>query len=515
MNNQANFDISLYNDVWMDNAIENFYRILKGMASCEITLHKDSLRINITDIQEFINELTLKILVKRENMIVIEEDKKTGTKKEIKKDYIIIQEEKKIGGKVSLKEDLYKLDKTKEIIADIFKSLLGKEKNRCVLCGRTYEYKIKNLQQASYPMVTKIASLSGVRSYKDGIKLSLKDYYDNVCPLCYLLGILEWTDEGVVYRTFPGDFSLLFMPIFDNLKDLHDFKNYLIYAGLLNKNSRYSNIRVHIDTDDVENTPGEYSTLLCFYEKFIENATNVNIAKQWAVIRIPFGAVKNIRVDLITIDEGILQIIKDLKEEGLIERIYTDLFKKVFFYSSQQKSIDWDLTRSIQEKLSQSFLYDDFKSFVYYLLPRKGGYVSFFDRKYTRKYFEDLVYIWRWKKMGVPKEKLKSIKSVGNIIAKICESNVSLLYKMDKTRTIEEFWSVLREIARKLPNLKDKQIKEIEPEDIDAIDETIILTKELVESNKDAWKEIRDLIVIYAAMYYSISKIQKQKNGGG
>ncbi len=495
----------------MDNAIENFYRILRGMTSCEVTIHKDSLKINITDIQEFINELTLKILVKRENMLVIEEDKKTGTKKEIKKDYIMIQEDKKIGGKVAFKENIYKPEKTKEIIAYIMKSLLGKEKNQCILCGRTYEYKIKNLQQASYPMVTKISSLSGVRSYKDGIKLSLKDYYDNVCPLCYLLGILEWTDEGVIYRTFPGDFSLLFMPIFDNLKDLHNFKNYLIYAGLINKDSRYSNIRVHIDAEEVENTPGEYSTLLCFYEKFIENATNVNIAKKWAVIKIPFGAVKNIRIDSIDINEGILQIIKDLKEEGLVERVYTDLFKKIFFYSSQKKTIDWEITRGIQEKLSQLFLYNDFKSFVYYLLPRKGGYVSFFDRRYTQKYFEDLVYTWRWKKMGVPKEKLESIRSVGNIISKICESNVSLLYKMDKTRTIEEFWSVMREIARKLPNLKDKQLGKIRPS---SLDEVIVLTKELVETNKDAWKEIRDLIVIYAAMYYSLSKIQKQKNGG-
>ena len=113
--------------------------------------------------------------------------------------------------------------------------------------------------------------------------------------------------------------------------------------------------------------------------------------------------------------------------------------------------------------------------------------------------------------MGVPKEKLESIKSVGNIISKICESNVSLLYKVDKTRTIEEFWSVMREIARKLPNLKDKQLGKIRPS---SLDEVIVLTKELVETNKDAWKEIRDLIVIYAAMYYSLSKIQKQKNGG-
>ena len=77
------------------------------------------------------------------------------------------------------------------------------------MCGNVFNKGVKKLQQANYPFVTKIASLSGVRSYKDGGILSLKEYYENLCPLCYLIGVLAWTDEAMVYRTFPSEKSFL------------------------------------------------------------------------------------------------------------------------------------------------------------------------------------------------------------------------------------------------------------------------------------------------------------------
>jgi len=113
--------------------------------------------------------------------------------------------------------------------------------------------------------------------------------------------------------------------------------------------------------------------------------------------------------------------------------------------------------------------------------------------------------------MGVKKEKLDAIKSVGNIVAKISENNASPIYKLDKVRTINEFWSVLREISRKLVGLDEKKLKKIKPT---ALDEVIQLTKGIVEKNKDGWKEIRDLIVVYASMYYSLDKLGKKSEGG-
>jgi len=501
-------EIKLFRDPWMDNGLENLYRILENMEFCEVDL-TESLIISITDQEKFIKELTRAILNKRENLIVNEEDKKTRAMKEVKKDYVIIQEEKKVGGKVALKEDLYKSQKTYEIVSEIFSQNQDDGKNLCILCGRRYNKSVKKLQQASYPFVTKIASLSGVRSYKNDRSLSLKEYYNNLCPMCYLVGILEWTDDALIYRTFPGEKSLLFMPYFDNLKELYEFKRLLVYSGILNNSKRYSNIKVNPEVQDVEHTPGEFSTLLCFYEKFIDITGDEIPARDWAILNIPFGSVKNVKIDFLSISEGILGVIKRLKEEGKVERIYSDLMRKVYFYSLNKNAMDWETTREIHERLSKYFMCDEFGNFTNTLLPRKGGFISFSSE--IRKNLEELIFEWRWKRMGIRKEKLDGIKSVGNILAKVSENNTSLLYKMDKTRTIEEFWSVLREIARKLPSLKDDELKKIKPI---SLDDVIQLTKEIAETNKDGWREVRDLIIVYASMYYSLNRLNKLPRGG-
>jgi len=501
------FEIFYYQDPWLDNGIENLYRILKNLESCEIKLEDYSLVFKIKNKQKFIEELTRELLNKRQNLIVIDKDKKLGVSKEFKKDYILIQEERKIDGKVVLKEDIYKPEKIQEVVPKIFN--LNEGKNICILCGRQYDKSVKKLQQANYPFVTKIASLSGVRSYKDGKSLSLKEYYDNLCPLCYFIGILEWTDEVIIYRTFPGEKSFVFLPYFENLKYLHNFKKFCLYSGILNNSERYSNIKINPTLPDVEHTPGEYSTLLCFYEKFVDNATNEIPAKNWVVLHIPFGAVKIIKIDSISIDEGILGVIRKLKDNEKLERIYSDLMRKIFFYSQNKNTTDWEITRELQENLSKYFLLNDFRNFTNSLLPRKGGYVFFSSE--VRKNLEELIFEWRWKNMGVEKEKLDAIKSVGNILAKVSENNASLLYKLDKVRNIEEFWSVLREIARKLPGLSENDLKMIKPK---ALDDLIQLVKEITAVDKNGWKEIRDLIVVYASMFYSLNRLSKIPKGG-
>ncbi|WP_051920828.1 hypothetical protein [Thermodesulfobacterium hydrogeniphilum] len=495
-------EFALYNDPWMNNALENFFRILNSLEACSVELTDDSVKLSITNQEEFVKSLTKKILERRQNLIIIEKDRKTGQVKEVKKDHLLLQEEKKANGKVVFKEILYKPEKAFEVVSKIFELKSGK--TRCILCGRTFDKAVKSLQQASYPFVTKIASLSGVRSYKDGKVLSLKEYYDNLCPFCYLIGVLEWTDEALIYRTFPGEKSFVFIPLFESLKKLNRFKKFCAYSGILNKTARYSNIRVNPTIDEVENTPGEYSTLLCFYEKFIENVTEYLIATKWAVMQIPFGTVKNVKLNYITINEGILGVIKELKENEEIGKIYSDLIKKIYFFSQNKNGIDWEITREIQEALAKTFLIDNFRSFTKCLLPRKGGYIPFPSE--TRKGLEKLIFRWRWQKMGVSKENLEVIKSVGNIIAKVSQNNASLLYKLDKVRTINEFWNVLREVARRIPGLDKEILRTIKPK---ALDEVIQLVKEITEKEKDGWKEVRDLLVVYSAMYYAIEKMPK------
>ncbi|WP_202319132.1 hypothetical protein [Archaeoglobus neptunius] len=113
-------EFSIYENPWMDNGLENFFRILRNLDSCNVELTDNSIKLEIKNKEEFIKELTKRILEKRQNLIVIEKNEKTGEIKEIKKDHLILQEEKKIGGKVAFKEDLYKPEKTAEIVSKIF-----------------------------------------------------------------------------------------------------------------------------------------------------------------------------------------------------------------------------------------------------------------------------------------------------------------------------------------------------------------------------------------------------------
>ncbi|WP_456370439.1 hypothetical protein [Geoglobus sp.] len=501
-------EIRAFGDPWMDNALENFLRILEDVDSCSVEITPEGLRLKIEEYSKFVKEFSKKLLEKRQNLMVIEKDKKTGEIKEVKKDHILIQEEKKIGGKVAFKEEIFKPEKTLELLDRIFGFREGK--NRCILCGKSYDKSVKKLQQANYPFVTKIASLSGVRSYKDGTVLSLKEYYDSLCPICYLLGILEWTDEATIYRTFPGEYSLLFIPLARNLEELHRFKKGCIYYGVLRSTGRYSNIRADAPSEGVEFTPGKYSTLLCFYERFVELAVDELPAKEWVVLHIPFGSVKNVRVDRIAIGSGILSIIREIYGNGEhINKIYGEIIRKIYF-RSEKGGVDNETTNEVREVLAEAVLTDNLRKFTGALLPKKGGFVVFNTE--TRMGLEELIFVWRWKRMGVSKEKLESIRSVGNVVAKVSKSNASLLYKLDKVRTLDEFWSVLREVARKLPGLEERDLRMLKPK---SLDEVIQLVKEIVESDRDGWKEVRDLIVIYASMFYSIDRMSKSQKGGG
>ena len=72
------------------------------------------------------------------------------------------------------------------------------------MCGRAFDKAVKKLQQANYPFVTKIASMSGVRSYEGGEML-----------------------------------SFLFLPIFEGLRKLHGYAK-----NVYNSKSYYTNMEL-------------------------------------------------------------------------------------------------------------------------------------------------------------------------------------------------------------------------------------------------------------------------------
>ncbi len=489
---------SFNNDPWLDNGLEYFYKILdenKDDLGIDLAIGNSGLKILNAGNDRFPEQLGNVIKNIRKNLVVWSKDKKTGEEKEIKKDFILIQEGKKVGGIVAFKEDIYSKDKTSRAISNIMDLIQSEGPDTCILCGESFSRPYKKLQQASYPFVTKIKSLSGVRSYKDGEVYSFREYFANFCPKCYLIGILVWADNGLVYRTFPRGKTFVFLPRMNSIKELTIFKE--SYRDILYSSGRYSNLRVKKGSNDIENTPGEYSTLLCFYERFfLEVEDPVAYATQWFVVHIPLGTMKNVKYDDLSLKSNIVHIIREISTaEG--PSIYAEIIKKIYFFNDNPKGlpINNEITRTIQEKLSEYFLKDDFRHFTKQFLPRKGGHVGL--SKKAREDFETLIYIWRWKRMGIPKENLDTIKSVGNIIAVASKNNLSLLYKLDKTRNLGEFWSVLREVSRKIVGFDNNERARIKPTALDGL-------IQLVKTYEEQWKEIRDLLVVYSSMYYSI-----------
>lgn len=501
-------EIPTYNNVWFDNGLVTLYELLELTASKKTLdinpkLSSKGLSVEIPDVEKFGEELSAEIRENRRSMIVNQE--KDGTTKEIKKDFLLLQEGKKERGKVRIKEIVFR-ERNEEFIKNCLDALLEEGKRNCVICGREYNpgdarSKLK-LKQSVYPLATKTKSLSGIRTYKNEEYLKFsKPYHDNICPLCYLTGVLNWENEALIYRTFVNEgLSYVFLPALNDLVKLRDFRTGL-KKGLLNNEERWSNIKVKPKTEGIENTPGKFSTLLCFYEKFLDYIGFENICSEWNIFRIPLGNVKNVKTFSVDTKDNLLGVLKELIEEDNL--IYDYFIKKVNFFkrTSSGTNIDWDITNAVREKLAESFLKDEFKSFTRSMLPRKGGHIGF--SKEDRKVLEDLLYHWKWKKMSIDKGDVGSIRSVGNIVSKTCMNNPSLLYKLDKVKNKEELWDSLRQVSRKLAGLEVGKVKgKVSPKSLDD------LIKMLKENEKD-WKEIKNLLVIYSSMYYSIGRLDK------
>lgn len=492
------FKIPLFNDIWLDNALENFYSLLLEYDdnNLNIVLNNDSLLIS-GDSTVF-TKVLIEIIKNFKDYMYINE-MKGNEKKEYKKDFIIIQSSRvnengqsdKKGRFISLKPKLF--SNPEEEISKIME--YNKEgKRTCVFCGNSFDKKYDYIKQSNYPFATKIKSLSGVRSNNKGKYKLSKFYNDSACPICNLIGILGWVTNRIIYRSIPNDYSYIFLPKSNDLIELNEFKN--DYFPLLNNNRRWSNIKDFTSDDGVENTYGKFSTLLCFYNKFFIIVEDDDYDMGWGIISIPEGSVKNVQLIDYNIDEEILNIIKtfvqDYDEETYI------LFNSIHVLG------DNVLTNNIRENLAKAFLTDNFRDFTRNFVINKQNKLIFSSKKIDFfKYMNLLIKLWRMKKMGITEENLDTIRSVGNIISKVSKRNLSLYYKLDKVKNIEQFWSCLREISKKLvdPKIDKKFIRET------SLDELCILLK----NNESDWKEIRDLLIIYSSMYYSMN-MRKSEN---
>ena len=517
-----------FNDPWMDNAVVNLYGILKAVkkriAFKLKQLERDRMEAVILDTDEFEKQLWTEITNRRDNVVFVEKkDKDTGGLRKVRKDFVLIgydndKENPHIHHRL---RDFYNEKQGRQILHKVIEDLQIEESKRnhtCVLCGQRFHERLSNLKQAIYPFVTKIKSLSGVRSDRSG-KLVLLENFKDVCPACYLAGILAWADRSTVFRTVPGGYSLLLIPVRKNLRDLHKLRD--SYGSILSSSHRYTSLRAEplvkgksTQEEKMEFTSGQWSLLFAFTENFLrygmlksgamEEARKI-ACDTWLSLRIPSGQVKDVKANRLNIDERPLVVLLNLileQETFPYKEFLGQLY--VMVERGGRSVFDNDGLNEVRENLAKAFLSDDFNSFARSFVPRKRRRIVL--KKEAREVLEKLLQEWRLKKMKLEKEHLDTLRSAGNLIAETATTGIGLIYRLDRTRTLPEFWDSLREISRKMIGL-DKPVKST------SLDGVIKLVQE--HQKEQDWKEIKNLLLIYSCMYYSIKTYKPSEGGKG
>lgn len=529
------FEVEKYNDVWFDNGMATFYSILKNieendeLVKCKIKDDSSGIYYSFDDLNKFAAALAGEInALYREVMITNETDKKTGSNKEYKKPHILIQERAKKNGKVSLKEKIFNKSEAKEEIIKIYNGLKSGERT-CFVCGRKFSSPYKSLQQASYPFVTKIKSLSGVRSGRD---LKLTEYVKDYCPQCYLIGVSEWLDKGMIYRNFP-DKSIIILPYMENFKELIDVKNSGSYnSSLSGRNHRWTNLVSGLPTAQSpkpESTPGKYSTLVAFYNEFLylreRNNEKVKVPMEWYVLETSSKNMKTPRITRVDTSKSFIKVLSNLLKGDKPYFFYGGFVNNFFVINNKpdsKKSVfNNDLGSTLKEKLCEAIIKDDFGSFSAAFVPSKGTHIRLSKGAYL--ILDKIIQEWRLGSMD--EGKLKMFKSAGESIATLIGERMGLFFKLEKAHSKGDFLKAMEEIMRRLPidhskfetdfnkfkSLPDEKKKEVKYVNVRKLRD--FMDYVITEDDASKFEDAKNILLIYASL--SIEKYKSNKNEEG
>lgn len=504
--------LPIQHDPWMLNGTETLYRLLEEIEGCQVNISNDMVEIHIQDKEIFLRNLADRIESERDTTIFCIKQDDKGQKRYVKKDFVLIQYGK-AGDRNVLKEKLYL--EPGERVNEIF-SNLEPGKRTCILCGRTFKKKVDNLKQAVHPFATKIKSLSGVRT--------MKENYDNICPLCYLVGTIQWLDEGMVYRCFVGPqgrtHSVVFLPFEMDLKKINEAKKKYVNA-LNGENQQVSNIMRIVSTKEGERfmpTEGENTTALKFFEEFIDRiigefkeeelpfdrlfgTVEEIFCKQWSMLIIPSGTVKNVKYKPLTLEEETVALFAQLQREGT--KIYDYILEKISVMRKERITA-FDDTNALRESAAEFVIDNDFRKFSRIFLPKKNETVFFGDINHLDR----LINLWRLRKMGLEQE-LEDLKGAGQALATLVKDHLSILYAMDKAKNRAEFLRAFEQASKRIIGSEAKQEK-IYSKPLENVADLII------KSDENQWKEIRDALIIYTSINLSKRRYfeTREKKGG-
>lgn len=514
------------NDVWLDNGLELFGHIAEHIASqhpqiVQVQWQPDELRLTIYDTQRFVELLDDEIRQRMETTMLYRSER-TGSR--MLKPFVGFNQQPQ-----NQHPSLFQSARRHEFLESLFveQEQRGREPKGCPLCGEEIRGNEQKLTLSVYPFVTKIKSLSGIRTkWQDGGLKGFTEYL-TICSHCYFLGSLVWMDDALLYLCDIGGTNgtaiiVLPAPATGNLMKLRQLKFYRPKHGERQTNVRFKRRpRDGQSEEEREVREGRHSLLLAFLERTLseiaekEEVTDLfaearkRVADGWLSVTIPQGRLKNITAHDLILDEPTLKLLAKLVEQGKLP--YAHMVAEIWMSNEKGRSLS-DETSVLHESLAQAILTNDFELFARAFIPKPRRQLRFPFA--VGDEVETLVQLWRWSDMNA--ETLEVVKKAGRALAAIAASRKQpvLLYALERVRSPSDLLEVLKESVHRLIGLEAEEMKFISLDALEQLTELLYQT-----SDARQFADLKNTLIVFAGVAYAKSVMaqshQTQQGGEG
>lgn len=494
-------------DTWLDNGLEFFGQLVTHIAGqhphvVEAEWQLSFLRLKIHDIKRFVALLDEEISQRIDTTLWYRSE---GTGKKVLKPFVGFNQQPP-----HQHPPLFQEDHRREFLESVFAPPKAhrRETSGCPLCGEAISDGEQTLTLSVYPFVTKIKSLSGIRTRWQ--VNGLKGFVTNlpVCARCYFLGALAWLDDALLYLCDIGGTSgnaviVLPAPLMNNLRRLQELKFYRPKYG-----ERRTNVRFKLRelNEEREVQDGRFSLLLAFLERTLYEIAETNevtdlfseaqkrISDGWLFISIPQGRMKNIVAHDLVLDEPTLRLLARLVEQSKLP--YAQLIVRLWMSDDEGRRLT-DEIPAFRERLSQALLTNEFEKFALAFVPRprRRLYIPFG----VDEIIETLVRAWRWSDMDT--QTLDIVKKAGRALAAIAASRKQpvLLYALERVRSPSDLLEVVKEGVHRLIGLQAEEMRYIS---LDALEQLTELAHQN-ENDLPQFADLKNTLIIFAGIAYA------------
>lgn len=496
---------SLRHDAWLDNGLELLGQIAEHIAQqhsqvVQVVWQHDGLRLIVHSLDRFVELLDDEIRQRIEATLLYWSER---TGKRVLKPFVGFNQQPPNQHPLIFQES-----RRRAFLTEVFASTSQRPTDKgCPLCGELMGSSGQTLTLSVYPFVTKIKSLSGIRTRWTGEGLS--GFVTNlpVCARCYFLGALAWMDDALLYLCDIGGTDgdaviLLPAPPMSNLWRLQGSKFYRPKHGERRTNVRF---RQRQPSEDREVQDGRFSLLLAFLERTLSEIAESGevtdlfaeaqrrISDGWLFITIPQGRLKNIVAHNMLLDEPVMRLLVQLVERNILPYAY--FIAELWLADDKGRSL-WDKVPMLHETLAQAILTDDFERFAAAFIPKPRRQLRFPSA--VERNVKTLVQLWRWSNMDAAT--LEVVKKAGRALAAIAASRNQpvLLYKLERVRSASDLLETLKEGVHRLIGLEAEEMRYIS---LDSLEQLTELLHQTTDARQFA--DLKNTLMVFAGIAYA------------